>query len=69
MDEERIYAYLALIKALQTCSSRKEEEKLLQANSELVDVGLVQIMEGVAQRMEKEEKKRLPIGYYSLPFD
>ncbi|MCP2729131.1 hypothetical protein NJ959_11750, partial [Symplocastrum sp. BBK-W-15] len=50
MDEQRIQAYLTLINTLLNCPNG-EEVQLLQANSELVDEGLVQVMVGVAQQM------------------
>jgi CHAT domain-containing protein len=43
MNEERRQAYLNLIDSLLTCPSG-EENQILQANSELVDAGLVQVM-------------------------
>ncbi|WP_445248144.1 CHAT domain-containing protein [Microcoleus sp. OTE_8_concoct_300] len=43
MDEQRQQAYLNLIRSLLNCP-RGEENKILQANSELVDAGLVQVM-------------------------
>jgi CHAT domain-containing protein len=43
MDEQRQQAYLNLIQSLLNCPSG-EEAQILQANSELVDAGLVQVM-------------------------
>ena len=43
MDEQRLQAYLNLIRSLLICPSG-EESQILQANSELVDAGLVQVM-------------------------
>jgi len=43
MDEQRLQAYLNLIQSLLICPSG-EESQILQANSELVDAGLVQVM-------------------------
>ncbi|WP_293339554.1 hypothetical protein [Microcoleus sp. CAWBG58] len=43
MNEARHQAYLNLIQSLLNCPSG-EENQVLQANSELVDAGLVQIM-------------------------
>ncbi len=43
MDEERLQAYLNLIQLLLICPNG-EESQILQANSELVDAGLVQVM-------------------------
>ena len=51
MNEERIQAYLNLIESLLNCPSG-EEKQILQANSELVDAGLVQVM------LEEAEKQR-----------
>jgi hypothetical protein len=43
MDEQRLQAYLNLIQSLLNCP-RGEENQILQANSELVDAGLVKVM-------------------------
>ena len=43
MDEQRLQAYFNLIRSLLNCPSG-EESQILQANSELVDGGLVQVM-------------------------
>lgn len=53
MDEQRLQAYLELIQQLLACPSG-EESAILEANSELVDAQLVQVMEAVAQRMVEE---------------
>ncbi|MDY6940405.1 MAG: CHAT domain-containing tetratricopeptide repeat protein [Cyanobacteriota bacterium] len=50
MDEKRIGQYLELIQALLNCPSG-EEVQILQANPELVDAGLVEVMERVAEKM------------------
>ncbi|MEA5517411.1 hypothetical protein [Limnoraphis robusta] len=49
MDENRVQAYVKLIKALLNCDSGEETE-ILQANSELVDAGLVDVMQQVAEQ-------------------
>src|SRR4028118_1637595 len=43
MDDRRLEAYLNLMRSLLNCPSG-EENQILQANSELVDAGLVQVM-------------------------
>lgn len=48
MEEQRLEAYLNLIQALYNCSSGEEIGATLQANSEWVDGGLVQVVEQVA---------------------
>ncbi|MEK0190227.1 CHAT domain-containing protein [Microcoleus anatoxicus] len=53
MNEERIQAYLNLIESLLNCPSG-EENQILQANSELVDAGLVQVMLERANDLRKE---------------
>ncbi|MEG4148337.1 CHAT domain-containing protein [Microcoleus sp. Pol12B5] len=53
MDELRHQAYLNLIQSLLNCPSG-EENQILQANSELVDAGLVQVMQLVAENQREE---------------
>ncbi|NEP13102.1 MAG: hypothetical protein F6K14_23435 [Symploca sp. SIO2C1] len=53
MDENRSQAYLKLIQSLLD-SPRGEEAQILQANSELVDAGLVQVMVSVAEHLAAE---------------
>ncbi|MGL5065284.1 MAG: CHAT domain-containing protein, partial [Microcoleus sp.] len=48
MDESRHQAYLHLIYLLLNCSSKDEGTEILNANSELVDAELVQMMLQVA---------------------
>jgi hypothetical protein len=56
MNEQRLQAYLNLIQQLLDCP-QGEEENILQANAELVDGGLVQVMEQVAaQRAENGDE-------------
>jgi hypothetical protein len=43
MDDRQLEAYLNLMRSLLNCPSG-EENQILQANSELVDAGLVQVM-------------------------
>ncbi|WP_083305492.1 CHAT domain-containing protein [Moorena producens] len=52
MDEQRFEAYLNLIQQLLQCPGK--EDKILQANQELVNWELVQIMEAVAAQMEED---------------
>ena len=53
MNEERRQAYLNLIQSLLNCPSG-EGSQILQTNSELVDVGLVQVMQVVAEKLRNE---------------
>ncbi|MEP6490804.1 CHAT domain-containing protein [Microcoleus vaginatus GB2-A3] len=53
MDEQRLQAYLNLIQSLLNCPSGKENQ-ILQANSELVDAGLVQVMQLYAENQREE---------------
>ncbi|MEM6503492.1 MAG: tetratricopeptide repeat protein, partial [Cyanobacteria bacterium P01_C01_bin.89] len=53
MDEQRMKDYLALIQRLVNCPSG-EEPAILQGSSELVDMGLVQVMVGVAEQLAAE---------------
>ncbi|NER24230.1 MAG: CHAT domain-containing protein [Symploca sp. SIO1C2] len=53
MDENRVQAYLELIQKLLNCPNGKEGQ-ILQANEELVDAGLVQVMKQVAEQMAAE---------------
>jgi len=53
MDDRQLEAYLNLIQLLLNCP-RGEENQILQANSELVDAGLVQVMQLVAE-IEREK--------------
>ena len=53
MNEVRRQAYLNLIQSLLNCPSG-EENQILQANSELVDAGLVQVMQLVAENQREE---------------
>jgi len=48
MNEARRQAYLNLIQSLLNCPSG-EESQILEANSELVDAGLVQVMQLVVE--------------------
>ncbi|MEA5498447.1 CHAT domain-containing protein [Limnoraphis robusta Tam1] len=58
MDENRVQAYVRLIKDLLKCDSG-EEAQILQANSELVDAGLVAVMQQVAEQMAAEENENI----------
>jgi H2-forming N5,N10-methylenetetrahydromethanopterin dehydrogenase-like enzyme len=53
MNEQRQQAYFNLIQQLLNCP-HGEEGKILQANAELVDEELVQVMEQVATMMEQQ---------------
>ena len=50
MDENRVRAYLNLIQLLLSCPAG-EEGNVLQEHSELVDSGLIEVMQQVASRM------------------
>ena len=53
MDEQRLQAYMGLIEQLLGCPQGQEEE-LLRANRELVDAGLLEVMEQVATHLESQ---------------
>ncbi|NER33927.1 MAG: tetratricopeptide repeat protein [Oscillatoria sp. SIO1A7] len=53
MNEQRLQAYLALIKALLE-SPGNQRASILEAHSELIDAGLVQAMRQVAASLEKQ---------------
>ena len=53
MDEQRAVAYVELIEQLLECPQGQEAE-LLQVNMELVDAGLVEVMEQVAVHLESQ---------------
>ena len=53
MDETRAQAYLQLIQTLLTCPNG-EKQQILQANSELLDSGFLQICEVIAQKCTEE---------------
>ena len=53
MNEARRQAYFNLIRSLLNCPSG-EESQILQANSELVDAGLVQVMQQAAENQREE---------------
>jgi hypothetical protein len=53
MDENRIQNYLNLIQELLNCPGGEEPE-ILQANSELVDLGFLQVCEGEAGQLALE---------------
>ena len=52
MNEQRIQAYINLIKELLTCPNGDEIQKILNDNRELVDGGLLQMMRQVAEQLE-----------------
>ncbi|NEQ87838.1 MAG: hypothetical protein F6K26_50050, partial [Moorea sp. SIO2I5] len=56
MDEERLQAYVSLIQDLLICPSGKEPE-VLNSHQDLVDGGLVQVMQQVAECLAKEGNK------------
>ncbi|WP_346290762.1 CHAT domain-containing tetratricopeptide repeat protein [Sphaerothrix gracilis] len=53
MDEQRVQAYVALIEQLLSCPQGQEAE-ILQAKAELVDAGLLEVMEQVADYLESQ---------------
>lgn len=53
MDENRISAYLNLIQKLLNCPG-SEQPEILQANSELLDLGFLQVCEVVATHFAEE---------------
>lgn len=53
MNEVRRQAYLNLIQSLLSCASGKESQ-ILEANSGLVDAGLVQVMQQAAEKLREE---------------
>jgi hypothetical protein len=56
MNEERIKEYLTLIQKLMQCPSGQEND-ILQKNKTLIDIGLLQVMEQVANRFTKAGKQ------------
>ena len=56
MDETRAQAYLQLIQTLLTCPNG-EENQILNANSELVDAELVQMMRVVAAQLSADDRE------------
>ena len=56
MDETRAQAYLQLIQTLLTCPNG-EENQILNANSELVDAELVQMMRVVAAQLSEDDRE------------
>ena len=51
MDEQRIQSHMALIEKLLSCP-QGHEVAILQAREELVDAGLLEVMEKVVARLE-----------------
>lgn len=51
MDEQRLHDYLNLIQLLLTSSGTEEAVATLQSHSELIDAGLLQLMEEVATQL------------------
>ncbi|WP_293336842.1 CHAT domain-containing protein [Microcoleus sp. CAWBG58] len=56
MNEQRLQGYLHLVQALLSCPSG-EEAAILNANSELLDAGLVQVMTQVAENLAENGDK------------
>ena len=56
MDEERLQAYRNLIQKLLSCPSGQEPE-ILNSHQDLVDGGLVQMMQQVAEWLAKKGNK------------
>ncbi len=54
MDEKRVQAYIELIQALLNCV-RGDEPKILRANKHLIDEGLLETIEQVADILIKED--------------
>jgi len=52
MDDRQLEAYLNLMRSLLNCPSG-EENQILQANSELVDAGLVEVMQLAAEKQRE----------------
>jgi uncharacterized protein YciW len=57
MDEQRLQAYLSLIQELMSCPSG-EEPQVLERHPDLLDAGLVQTCELVAQEWHQEGRER-----------
>lgn len=55
MNEQRLEVYIHLIQDLLSCPSG-EEKQILQAHVELIDDGLIQTMEQVAEVLEEREE-------------
>jgi CHAT domain-containing protein len=53
MDEEKIQTYLELIQALFRCENGQEASSILQANPDLVDRGLMEVMGQLADYLEQ----------------
>ena len=56
MDEQRLQAYVGLIKQLLDCEHGEESELFVGTNAELVDEGLVATMEQVVRYLEHQEE-------------
>jgi hypothetical protein len=56
MDETRAQAYLQLIQTLLTCPNG-EKQQILQANSELLDAELVQVMLAFAVQLSENNQE------------
>ena len=56
MDEQRLQAYVGLIKQLLDCEHGEKSELFVGTNAELVDEGLVATMEQVARYLEHQEE-------------
>ena len=54
MDEQRFQVYVKLIEQLLSCSQGQEAE-LLQTNADLVNAGLLEVMEQYAAHLERQE--------------
>ncbi|ALB42699.1 hypothetical protein AA650_21625 [Anabaena sp. WA102] len=53
MDEARLQAYINLIEKLLACADVEELNNILQANQELIDPELLQVMENYATWLEQ----------------
>ena len=58
MDENRTQAYINLIESLLSCPS-DEKSQILKANWELLDLGFLQVCEGVAARLAEEGEENI----------
>jgi hypothetical protein len=54
MNEQRAQAYVNLIEQLLTCTDGEELNNILQANQELIDRELLQLMENYATELEEQ---------------
>ena len=65
MDEQRLQAYYQLIQQLLSCPNG-EEAAILQANTELLDVGFLQAVVGVAETFTQQGEENTANWLLSL---